>query len=315
MPKIHPILVSHSINNLADYCMRKFELFSLYGNRPKRESGYAADVGTALHDGVQAFLIADADGHDDYTARFRGYMAFLAAFPYVLEAEQKQSNRSFNNAVLLLEMLFNSPIWQDYELVRVDGHGWAVEVPFIIRHTTVPGVIHSDAHNKDFMFVTQGKIDMIMRHRVTGKIITLDLKTTVLRDDMWEGEYKFSGQQIGYSHVVHAMLGIQPEEFEVAYIVASFGTEIPSVELLQMEKPEELIADYWRTQLDRLYRVKGYIEQDWFPRRNGGCVSWAHTCNAIDVCHRRDHEFVMDWFRAIESEPIETYDYWVELEL
>lgn len=315
MREVKPILMSHTISNLANYCMRKFELMFMFGNRPARESGYAADVGTALHNGTQTYLIALADGHDHTAAEAKGFIEFLKAFPFDLEQEQKSQSRSFENAVLLLTNLFESPIWDEWELVQVDGHGWAVEVPFIIRHTTTPGIIHAPEYGGDHMFVTQGKIDLIMRHKVSGKIRTLDIKTTLLDERLWEGEYKFSGQQIGYTHVLNAMLGIDPESFEVGYVIACFSGDHPRVEYYPLEKPSEVIEDYWRTQLDTLTRIKEYIEQGWFPRRNGGCVTWSSPCNALSICSSRDHKLIKRWFEAIDSEPIETYDYWVEMEL
>lgn len=309
------ILTSHSIDNLFDYCARKFELTTMYDKRPARDSGFAASVGTALHDATQAWCIARAELLSSDECMVKGYMALMKSYPWEMEMEQTQQTRGFGQTVALFEQIVRQKFWNDWELVRVDNHGWAIEVPFLIQHTSL-GEFYMK--NVDIMAVlaTQGKIDFVMRHVRTGAIGTFDLKTTIIDPDMAEPEYKFSGQQIGYSNVVQAMLGELQGGFMVHYIAAHFmGNDPPYVQLLPLNMTQDLIDDYWMSKLDRMNRIKVYAEYGWFPRTNGGCHGYGHRCAFFDICPSRDYDLINRWFEGINAEPQAGYDYWVTMEV
>lgn len=309
------IITSHSLDNVFDYCPRKFEFLTLYSKRPKRESGYAANVGTALHDGMQAWLISRAEGNDEMTRTRDAYMAFLRAFPFADELEQTTKVRSFDNCVLMLYNMIRAPEWDDWELMWVDGKGWAVEVPFRVDHVSV-GPVYIKDRNQYAILSSQGKIDMLMRHRATGQVKSVDIKTTVLGVDMIRSNYEFSGQQTGYSQVAHAMAGVNPDSFSVDYAVCIFTADGPQLKFVSIDKDSQDIDDYWLTKIDRLERIKRYAEQGWFPRTNGGCNSWGKECSMFDICHSRDTKMIQRWYDfEIETEETKGYDYWVELEI
>lgn len=308
------VLTSHSIDNVFDYCPRKFEFLNLYDRRPPRDSGHAADVGTALHEATQAWLMKRADGDED-GARDLAFLTLAMWYPWHSEKEQSTSVRSFENTVLMLYEILRNPEWEDWELMHVEGKGWAVEIPFLIRHTSV-GPVYVKSRDEYILLATQGKIDLILRHKRTGKIRTLDIKTTTYAKNLVRAEYEFSGQQIGYTHVLHTMLGEVPDEFEVVYCICRFSaSERPTVQFIPMEKTPDMIDDYWLGKLDRLYRMKMYAENGWFPRTNGGCHSWGHECAMFDICHSRDDDLIRKWFYMIESAPQQGYDYWVTMEV
>lgn len=312
---IRTILTSHSIDNLFDYCPRKFEFLTLHDVRPARESGFAAQVGTALHEGMQAWLIARASNElEEYATRV-AFIALWKHYPWEMEADQTTSVRSFENVTLMMYEMIRHPFWDDWELMWVEGRGWAVEVPFLIRHTSI-GIFDLKSRNEKAILGTQGKIDLIMRHRVSGKIKTVDIKTTMIHPDLVESEFTWSGQQIGYSSVAHAMAGIVEDELEVEYFVCCLSaSEYPRIVPLTMPKGQDKIDDYWVSKLDRLYRIKYFAENDSFPRTNGGCNTWGQRCGMFDICPSRDAKLVKRWFEVIETEPQVGYDYWVTLEM
>lgn len=313
--EIRYILTSHSIDNLFDYCARKFEFLNVYDRRPQRESGFAAQVGTALHDGTQAWLIARAEGKSAIEQQRIGHMTMLKMYPWETEREQKTQARSFDKAILALHRIITDPAWDDWELLWVDGKGWAIEVPFLIRHTTVGEFILKNTGER-CMLATQGKIDFILRHRVTGKIRTWDLKTTILGPDMARAEYTFSGQQVGYSNVATAMAGISMDDMSFHYLICRFSSdEEPTIQPMEIVKDRDDIEDYWLAKMDRLYRMKNYAEAGWFPRTNGGCHSWGHECSMLDICKTRDYDLINRWFSDVSAEPQQGYDYWVELDV
>lgn len=310
------IVTSHSLDNVFDYCPRKFEFLTFYDKRPKRESGYAADVGTALHEGMQAWLISREEGDDEKTRTRKAFMAFCLHFPFDREDEQKTKQRSFSNCCLMLYKMIRSPEWDAWQLLHVEGKGWAVEVPFLLTHSSL-GPMYVKDRNEYCVLCTQGKIDLIMQHRKTGMIKSVDIKTTVMGLDLIRSNYTFSGQQTGYSQIVHRMAGLMPVDFEVEYVVCMFGSvdEEPRIEFVTIEKSADEIDDYWLDKMDRLERIKFYAEQGRFPRTNGGCNSWGKECSMFDVCHSRDASFVNRWFDDMDGAPQQGYDYWVELEV
>lgn len=311
--KVRLIYTSHSIDNVFDYCPRKFEFLNIYDKRPPRESGYAANVGTALHEGLQAWLIARAENHP--RPETEAYIKLLSFFPWAEEGEQATSTRTVERTIVLLQELMNNPVWDDWELMRVEGFGWAIEVPFLIKHTSL-GLFTLKNTGETCMLATQGKIDFILRNKRTGKIRTWDLKTTITDSSLLAAEYKFSGQQVGYGHVLEAMLDVKQDDFSCWYMVGRFSaSDPPEAVPIEMKKDEDSIDDYWLGKIDRLSRMKHYAETGWFPRTNGGCHSYKNECSCFSICPSRDYELIELWFMQVNAVPQTGYDYWVTLEV
>lgn len=308
------IITSHSIDNLFDYCARKFEFAHLFENRPlEGESGYAADVGTALHRGIQGWLAARHEGRSETEARIIGGWAFLRSFPWEEEADQYAKTRSFEAAAWTLDLMWDHPFWNEWELVKVTKNGipkWAIEVPWIIIHTSLGPT------NDGRFFATQGTIDLIMRNKLSGIICPVDIKTTIYDKNLTRALYTYSGQQIGYGQIVEAMLGNHITELTYQYFIARISPEQPSVEVKEFNKTQEELEDYWIDKLNRLERMKGYVNRKHFPRTNGGCFSYSRECSFFDICKSRDEEMLAAWFRdSINAAPRELPDWWVRLEI
>lgn len=314
--KIGEVITSHSLDNVFDSCPRKFEFMTLFDKRPPREEGFAASVGDAVHDGVQGWAIARQEGHREAECIEKAMWLAAKRYPWHLEMSQyAPDTRAFGAVIDMIYKIVRLPYWDDHELVAVDGRGWAVEVPWRIKHKSF-GLVHVKALNRDVMLMTQGKIDLILRQVNTGKIKTVDIKSTVTPEHLLEAEYKFSGQMVGYSSVVHAMLGVSVGDFDIDYLVGRFNSsERPEVKVLPIHKDAEEIEDYWRAKFTKLSLMKSYAEEGWFPRRNGSCHAWNSPCQCLSICARRDKETIHMWFAETGGEPIRKYDYWVDMEL
>lgn len=308
------IVTSHSIDNLFDYCARKFEFAHRYERRPVfKESGYAADVGTALHRGTQAWLIARHEGLSESEARIRGAFDFMLHFPWEEEVNQGTNVRSFDNCVVALEDIWARPEWNEWELVKVERGGktaWAVEVPWLMIHSSLGPVATGE------YLATQGTIDFIMRHKVSHKICPWDLKTTIQSMDLNRSKYEFSGQQVGYGQVVEALLNNKIRELTVFYMVVQISGQGSTIEVLDIHKSQDALEDYWLDKLDRLARIKAYVARGRFPRTNGGCFSYNTECAFFDVCKSRDDDFLKEWFADSENAQFRDMpDWWVLLEV
>jgi len=312
--RIRNIYTSHSIDNTFESCPRKFEFLNFFDRRPPRDSGHAADVGTALHEGWQAFLIALAEGKSKGEAMQAGYLAVLIHYPWHSEAEQSTSVRSLENTVTMLREIMRRDEWDHYELIQIDGR-WAVEVPFHIIHESL-GTFEFAATGETCQFVTQGKIDAILRHKITGRVACWDAKTTITPEDLIRSEYTWSGQQVGYGQVLQALMGESLQSFDVYYLVARFSaSDPPHVQVIPFEKSEENVEDYWLDKIDRLQRMQRYATQGRFPRRNGSCNAYQHECSCFNICPSRDTETILMWFQTIGAVEQQGYEPWVTLEL
>lgn len=312
--KIREIITSHSIDNTFESCPRKFEFLNIYDTRPPRDSGYAADVGTALHNAWQEWLILRAEGVSPDVCEAKAFWVLLRDFPWDREGEQTTQYRSHNNTIIMLYEIMRSSLWDDWELVKIDGR-WAVEVPFVIKHTSL-GIFTLAATGESCLLITQGKIDAILRHRWTGETRCWDLKTTIDSPNLVRSNYKWSGQQVGYGNVLQAMLGADLKAFTVWYLIARFGAnDPPAIEPLPIIKDADDVEDYWLDKLDRLDRIRFYAEKGRFPRRNGGCNAFKHECSCFDICETRDVPTIMAWFQNNGGIPQTPYQPWVVLEL
>jgi len=308
------IITSHSIDNLFDYCPRKFEFVSTYTHKPvDTESGYAADVGTALHRGTQAWLMAKHDGASEEDARIVGSWAFVSSFPWLASERITNQTRGFENACMILDMCWSHPFWDEWELVkiRVDGEErWAVEVPWVLIHKSFGPT------NDGRYFATQGTVDFVMRNRLSGKICSIDMKTTIYERNLSRALYKYSGQQVGYGQVVEALLGRVIEELTVYYFVARFSSTEPSIEILDFVKTREDLEDYWLDKVDRLDRMMHMVNAQRFVRNNGGCFSYNYECQFFDICGTRDRSMVEAWFQdTMNAVPRTHPDWWIRLEI
>jgi hypothetical protein len=272
-------------------------------------------VGTALHEATQHWLMGRAEGLSEWDAQARGYMRLLKFYPWEDEADQFSDVRSLGNTILMLKEIMLMALWDDWELVKIADHGWAVEVPFAIYHVSL-GAFTLAATGERCILATQGKIDLIMRNKRTGEIRCFDLKTTIMSEDLIESEYTWSGQQVGYGNVLQAMLGEDLMKFDVWYVVARFNASEPPQTIADAyPKSEDDVDDYWLAKIDRLERMKKYAESGWFPRRNGGCSSYQRACSCFEICPSRDTDLIKLWFLGIGAEPQQGYEPWVTLEL
>lgn len=289
------IVTSHSIDNVFDYCARKFEFSSFYERLPltERDTGFAAEVGNAFHAGIQVWLICRHEGLSEYESRLRGAMAFMRIFPWEIENEQSTSARSFEASCWAFWLAMEDDFWNHWELTRVNIDGklqWSVEVPWILIHESFGPT------NDGRYFATQGKIDLIMRHKTSGRVCSVDLKSTVYDRGLTRAMYTHSGQQIGYGQVVEAMLGQVIRQLDVIYFVIRISETQPSIEVAPFPKTPEQLADYWVDKYDRLERMKKYANARRFPRANGGCHAYSHECRFFDICLSRDQDLIEAWF-------------------
>jgi len=291
------ILLSHSLLNTYSFCPRKFEFTTIWNRTIPNENSYAADVGTALHEGLQEYLIAKKCGANFDTAQTKATLRFLKYFPWDGAKKQKTKTRSLGECLVLLDHMIKDPQWDDWEPMRLEGdNGYSVEVPFIIEYPEMDFA-------KDgitYQFAYQGKIDLIVQNRKTKEVKTIDIKTTVLNKDSLEAEYYHSGQLVGYEQVARMMQSPENRQsngqFSVTYAVYIFTPYGPDSANIVIEKARAALMDYEKNLYEMMYQIKRAIMNDFFPRTNRGCNIWGSACVYFPICKRRDKDYIHKWF-------------------
>lgn len=327
---LQPIVTSHSMDGVFDSCPRKFEFMYIYQQLPEGGStGFAAEVGTALHEAVQAWarLALQPGRNHSYRSQLAvdvGLQTLLKWWPWALEHVSLRAGkagvkqRSLGEAILLFDAIVSDPFWESWELLHIGKFGLSIEVPYRIVHQSL-GLVPLPTGNHGF-FVTQGKIDFILRNRFTGEIRVFDLKTTVKDKRAHEAAFKWSGQGPNYSLILSFAIGWDWRKFglTMTYIVSNFasvdGFEPSDVTLKTYDYKPEHIQDGIDSKIERLERMKRYAETGRWPRRSHGCDSFGQPCAYMDICHRRDTPFINQWF-AFEGYKVQTRHYDVIWEL
>lgn len=286
--------VSYSSLNLLDTCMRKFEFNKLYPRRARDPDQFAADVGSALHHGYQHYLT-----HGDEDA---ATWQLMLDYPYIGEFSQRTDDRSLEACISTLDEMMHYGKMEEWELMTIkrpptdeeresglDGVIVpAIEVPFELR---LKGIDLPDGRGIAFT----GFMDAAMRHRVTDRVRTMDIKTNRRTMEDATPKYKFDGQQIPYGIVLEHIVGNRVEEFEVLYLDCYVDLVAPRVQLYPFRKDSSDIQDWLINTVLAAQRIQRSMEMDYFPRTNGGCMSWNRPCYFLDICEIRDREQITDW--------------------
>lgn len=309
---LRAVVTSHSIDATFEFCSRRFEFMHVWQQLPEASvSGFAAEVGTALHEAVQAWArLALFPGREwkanNPLAVREGYKALLRFWPWSLERVSLEmgkagiKQRSLGEAILLYEEIIAQEFWESWELVDIGEFGLSIEVPWRINHASL-GTFPLPQGGLGY-FATQGKIDFILRNRFTGEIRVFDLKTTIKDERAHEAAYRFSGQGPNYALVIAHALNFdwRKHGLKVSYIVSNFasadGSEDSMVRLRTYDNSPELIQDGIDDKIERLLRMKRMAENNHWPRRGHGCDSFGNPCAYMRICPRRDNDYIKMWF-------------------
>ena len=282
--------LSYSSLNLADTCLRKFEFNKLYPRRVRDSDAFAADVGTAMHHGYQDYLVnQDLD---------RAIWMLMKDYPYMGEFEQRFDDRSLESAISTLEEMTHEAGMTEWELMNIkkpDGEVVpAIEVPFALR---LKGIVLPDGRGVEYT----GFMDAALRHRGHGAVRTMDIKTHRRAVADATPKYKFDSQQVPYGIVLEHLTGEAVEEFEVLYLDTYLDLVSPRVQLYEFRKDSEDLQEWLINTVMRVQRIQRGMEMDYFPRTDGGCLSWNKPCFFLEVCQTRDKEAITEWLMMGED--------------
>lgn len=249
-------------------CPRKFQLYRLSAEKQAldEKSKVTFSLGHVVGNGIQSLL-----QHKDLdTIYWESFLLWEAD----LESEDSKLKKSFWEAMIAVERfqyVRNSSLLNDYELVYYTPEGSdtpvpAVELSFII---TLPNG-----------FKYRGFVDAVLRHKVTGQILVLEVKSTG-QAAVNSATYKNSAQAIGYSIVLDVLF---PElsAYEVLYLV--YMTKSREYYPLPFKKSYLQRALWIQELLLDCDRIMMYENAGVYPMHGESCFNYYKECDYLNTC-------------------------------
>lgn len=276
--------VSYSSLNLLANCARKFEFNKLFPRRARDYDTFAADVGTALHRAYQNYLA--------YRDESKAVWALMENYPYEGAWNQENEDRSILACTVTLEEMLSSAAMVEYRVAEIhkpDGTvAPAIEVPFELY---LDGIILPDGRG----IAITGSIDAFLRHVMTDAFRTCDIKTHRRTLPDATAKYKYDTQQVPYAIVLEHVMNHAIDEFEVLYLDTFIDLADPRVTLYPYEKDTNAIQEWLLNTVLKCQQIQRYMEMDYFPRTDGGCLSFNRPCYFLDICEIRDKQKIETW--------------------
>lgn len=265
-----PLRLSYSSLNTLKECERKFQLDKLLATPLQKEESAHFSFGRALGAGVATYL---ATRNRDLAL----YECWLNYWP-VVEMDTKSQWR----ALLYLEGAFQNldTLLGSYEVAEFQGAP-AVELSFKLNI------------NEQKYFV--GHIDVVLRHRATGKYFVLEVKTTGYQLLDLKPMYMHSGQAVGYSIALDRIVGEQLSTYGVLYFVV----QLPHANAVDL-KAKYHVFNFPKTLVDRLnwfvtlgldvQHLEAMEKLNIFPKRGDACLKFGRPCYHFGTCSLQDFD-------------------------
>lgn len=245
-------------------CPRKYELYKKraksqdYGAADNK-SGITFDYGHIVGEGIQLVM-------QDMSLE-QIYPRMLPLWNQDLWDINEKQNKSFwlaLQAVKRFSLMRQAGFLEDYELVYYQGKP-AVELSFCI--------VFPDG------FRYRGHVDAVLKHKITGKIIVLECKTSSIA--VQAGTYKNSAQAIGYSIVLDAIFP-SLSAYEVLYLI--YHSKDCEYTVIPFPKTYHQRAVWIQELLLDIEMIKMYEEHAVYPMHGESCMDWGRECEYMQVC-------------------------------
>lgn len=290
IPKTHPLrLVSFSALGTLHSCPRRFELDRI-GSQTMVTTQARVDTvhtgyGSAFGAGLQALL----SGKSLQLAKLEAIInyRFHDIYPQVF-ADEKSLFHCLNSLTRFYETELTE-LTTDWEALIVDGQP-ASEISFAIKFPN--------------NFYDRGYIDFILQHKVTKKILVVEIKTeggyAPKNPQASEAKYKNSNQGNGYALVADYLadkLGVE-NDISVVYIV--HRTKTNTFEPYVFPKTPAARLRYIKDRLAELGGLDFLINRtlgeapEPFPSF-GNCATYGSVCQYYGICElKQDYSKIQD---------------------
>ena len=248
-------------------CPRKYQLYKLNSKEIDLDGDVAIKqsvtfaFGSVVGEGIQEIL---RSGSIDEAI----WKMFLMWDADLADIDTKR-NKSFYLAVFAIQKfaaMRDSGLLDGYELVIHDGVP-ATELGFCI---TFPDG-----------FLYRGFVDAVLVHKVTGKVLVLELKTSS-QNMVVAATFKNSAQAIGYSVVLYVLFP-SLNSYEVLYLVY-LTKAMEFAEPLMFTKSYLQRALWIHEVLLDIERIKMYENVGVYPMHGESCYTWYRECEYFGLC-------------------------------
>jgi hypothetical protein len=255
--------LSYSSNLTAHKCPRKYQLYKL-GTVPDQVEDFEASVTFAFGHVVGLGIQCIFEGKSLQRTIFECFMMWE---PHLLASNTKQV-KSFWLAIAAVQKFHflhtQNGYLKDWELVYHEGKP-AVELGFAI-----------DLGDR---FTYRGFVDVVLRNRVTGEIMVLELKTTSAQ--LNAATYKNSSQAIGYSIVLDHLFP-SLSTYKVLYLV--YKTKLMEYEQLEFHKNYLQRALWIQELLLEKQKLMMYEAAGVYPMHGESCYDFYRECDYLNLC-------------------------------
>lgn len=287
-------LLSYSSNTLLHSCPRKYQLYKLKATEDLMDPDAECNqnitfaFGHIVGEGIQDVL----DGMSEEDVIFRMFLGWHANLADVNDKQKK----SFYLAVIAIQRMISlrkNGFLDDYELMQYNGKP-CKELSFRI---SLPDG-----------FKYRGSVDAVLRHKITGKVLVLECKTSS-SNTLYPETFKNSSQAVGYS-VVLDVVAPEISSYEVLYLV--YLTKDMAYEQLKFTKTYLQRATWIQELLLDVEVIKLYERTGVYPMRGESCMDFFRPCEYINQCTLAT-KLITSTFRAESVVDDKIYD--VELSL
>jgi len=181
--------------------------------------------------------------------------------------------KSFFLAVVAVDKMIamrSAGLLSDYELLTWQGKP-ATELSF-----------HVDLGDG---FSERGFLDMVLKHKETGSVLCVEIKTDSSKYKVHEAKYGNSPQSLGYS-IVLDQISPGTSSYDVLYIV--YFSELLEYELHRFTKSPLAKAEWLQNAIMATQIVKLYDSAGTFPKHGQNCLAWNKPCRYYGVCNLSD---------------------------
>lgn len=289
------VRLSNSTISLMRGCERRFQMTKLLRNDFSRDESAAMSFGKGVGAGSQLYMVLRTKGVPMAEARDAALYACWLSYHPQLEDDRRFLARALD--CLEKQTLFLERMLTKYRIAELNGR-LANELSFNINI------------NERYYFV--GYLDLVVQSKETGRYMVVDNKTTSMRGDNLEPNYKNSDQTVGYSIALDAIAKEQAE-FDVGYWVTqlpSAKADIFSYNFHEFIFPKRLVDRFqWfmKLLLD-VNNLKQLEQLTMYPTRGNNCMNFNKVCPFYSNCQNS----LLDEPAVYEPDPIE-YDFTFDL--
>lgn len=245
-------------------CPRKYEVGQLKGLSEFSPSIHTA-FGHAIGAGVQEFLLSKD--------KEKAVLAAIAAYDHSdIELAIEKANKSLWFAISAIDIfsnfyethqLQNGENFSDYEVAILEGKP-AIELTFYIK---------LEGYNY------QGHIDLVLRHKLTGRLVVFEIKTSKYAETI--EDWKNSNQALGYNVVLNNFVK-NMADYRVIYLC--YNTLQRQFYTLEFIKTLESRTEFLLSLLADVEQMNLYKQLGFWPKRGTACKDFNRPCEYFDRC-------------------------------